>query len=425
MTTKTLTALAVACAFGLSLLAIPAAATGTTGHGNHGTVKVHDEMSVSPPSMNQPHVDCDFWVEGFDLAGSSGYMRFYAWPPTGDKSLVMTTDWTGTLEGDGRGYHFNVGPLALPSGHYRLEVYSNEGHPGDAGHFVKAKMFWVECETPGPTPSPTPTPTPPPTSPPPSSPPPQVCEDTDLPTLTAYHYVIGNVTYAHIPADLEAGTTVSVIFTLEGCNERVLSFVSYHTTADFNLPEQTVFDAETGTFGEGTWAMDIEVPPCYYQIDFVYGAVIVVFNPDAGITYHDEGRFIDGVQGSNSTCAPPPPPTPCPTNVEAVANAGGSVTLSFDVAAGTDAVTVLRAEGGGDYEVVATLAGNATTYTDTDTTVGVSYSYLVVATANGLVSEDCTAVTVTSVPVFGTTFALGAAVAGLAAAGMIVLRRRK
>lgn len=419
-------ALAALTALAFTLAALPTALAtsgGDTPHhvsdGNHGTVKIHDEASAQPPSKNQPHVDCDFWVEGFNMKGSAGTLRFYAWPPTGDKELVLTASWTGTHEGDGKGYHFNVGPLMLPSGHYRLETFADVDHPGYDDHFAKAKMFWVECQGPEPSPSPS---SPPPSSPPATSPPP-VCADNDQPSVTSYHYVVANVTYAHLPPGLPAGITASVIFTLGGCNERMLSFVSYEATSDFNLPDQTVYDAETGTFGAGTHAMDIAVPPCYYQIDFVYGAVIAHFNPDAGVTYHGEGRFIDGVQGSNETCAPPPVAPPCPTDLVASANNGGSVTLTF-TATGADNLTVLRASGGGDFEVLAVLAGDATSYTDTMTSVGTSYSYRVVATAGGLTSEGCEAVTVTAVPVFPGAMAIGLALAGVAAAGLIVLRRR-
>ncbi|HUR70229.1 MAG TPA: hypothetical protein VM370_13375 [Candidatus Thermoplasmatota archaeon] len=119
---------------------------------NRGTIKVHDDETADPEVRNEPHVSCDFWIEGFNMKDPDGYLVFYSWPPTGDKSEVTPTgdglDWTGTADGDGE-YDFLNGAYQLPAGHYRVEAYTNDGHPGgDGSHFAKAKMFWVDpCET--------------------------------------------------------------------------------------------------------------------------------------------------------------------------------------------------------------------------------------------------------------------------------------
>lgn len=116
---------------------------------NHGTIKVHDEATADPPQSNHPHVDCeDFWIEGFNMADGSGTLVFYSWPPTGDRSVVLTANWTATApDGDGDGFGFLAGPFTLPAGHYHVEAYLTAGHPGNEDHFAKAKTFWVEpCE---------------------------------------------------------------------------------------------------------------------------------------------------------------------------------------------------------------------------------------------------------------------------------------
>lgn len=115
---------------------------------NAGTVKVHDNAAENPPKKNVPHVSCDFWIEGFGMNDASGYLVFYAWPPTGDKQVVTPTGanltWTADAE-DGQGnFHFLLGPFFLPEGHYRVEVYTDDGHPGNEGQFAKTKTFWVE-----------------------------------------------------------------------------------------------------------------------------------------------------------------------------------------------------------------------------------------------------------------------------------------
>ncbi len=128
--------------------AIAMAPTATAHGGNHGTIKVHDDAQADPGPNNEPHVSCDFWIEGFNMDGSAGELVFKDWPPTGDKSVVVPSgaslDWSGTPEDDDDGYHFLAGPYQLPPGHYQVRAFSDEGHPGDHGHFAKQKMFWSD-----------------------------------------------------------------------------------------------------------------------------------------------------------------------------------------------------------------------------------------------------------------------------------------
>lgn len=124
-----------------------ASAPTTSAHGgNHGTIKVHDEMDADPDPRIEPRVDCDFWIEGFNMDGFAGELIIYDLPPIGTESEVLRDNWTGVPETDGDGFRFLEGPYTLPSGHYRVEAFSDEGHPGDHGHFAKAKMFWVDCD---------------------------------------------------------------------------------------------------------------------------------------------------------------------------------------------------------------------------------------------------------------------------------------
>lgn len=119
-------------------------------HDNQGTIKIHDNETADPDRRNEPHVSCDFWVEGFNMESETGQLHFYAWPPTGDKEEVVpggdSRSYDGELEDDEDGYHFLNGPYFLPDGHYRVEAVSDDGHPGGNDH-VKSKTFWVdECE---------------------------------------------------------------------------------------------------------------------------------------------------------------------------------------------------------------------------------------------------------------------------------------
>jgi hypothetical protein len=127
-----------------------ALAGGATAQGapdNRGTIKVHDNATADPDERNEPHVSCDFYVQGFNMKDPSGHLTFYAWPPTGNKDEVTPTGdtlvWTGTPDGDGE-FGFLKGAYYLPEGHYRVEAFTDDGHPGHEGHFAKAKMFWVD-----------------------------------------------------------------------------------------------------------------------------------------------------------------------------------------------------------------------------------------------------------------------------------------
>lgn len=256
---------------------------------NQGTIKVHDDAVVDPATRNDPHVSCDFWIEGFNMEDSSGGLTFYAWPPTGNKSVVLQSPWMGAAEADqSGGFHFLAGPFNLSDGHYRVEAFSNGGHPGDEDHFAKEKTFWVDpCQP--------------------------VC------------------------------------------------------TVDCNPCE-------------------VDCNPCV------------------------------------TDCIPPPA---CPTGLTATPQPDGSVLLSFTPTPGSDATVVSRAVGDGDLEYLATVEAGNTTYLDSATAVGTSYTYSVDAVEGNLASHDCPTVTATSVPFFGNPAAILAGLAGVLGAVALVVRRKR
>lgn len=132
---------------GLVAFAAPAAAHESS---NHGTIKVHDDAVVTPPTRNDPHVSCEFYIEGFNMADVSGRLEFYSIPPTSNPPvLVMTANWTGTPEPDGTGTHFLAGPFNLTAGHYLVEAFLDDGRPGNTDHKSKSKVFWVNPCQPG------------------------------------------------------------------------------------------------------------------------------------------------------------------------------------------------------------------------------------------------------------------------------------
>lgn len=280
-TWSTLGALTVLIALPLAFMLAPGAAHAGT---NHGTIKVHDEETAGPETRNEPHVDCDFWIQGFSMSDSSGHLVFYSWPPTGNKEVVHTVDWTADSEEEqgAGGFNFLDGPFTFEAGHYRVEAYTDEGHPGSTDHLAKAKMFWVEP-----------------------------------------------------------------------CDEALPSSSS---------------------------------PP--------------------------------------SSTSTPPPANPCPTDLEAVAEGSGTVTLTWTPAPGSDGTNIYRAVDDGAFDYLATSGPEGGAYVDDAVEVDVTYRYYLTALFGDEESVDCDEVEVTVIPDLPTLFAVSAAsVGGLAA--YLGFRRRK
>ncbi len=123
---------------------------------------------------------------------------------------------------------------------------------------------------------------------------------------------------------------VIVNFTIAGvCSAIKLSLVSYKAVDAFFTPQnaisQTVFVSDTGTFGPGAHSLAVDIPSCYYQVDFVTGGVIDHLGP--GNFYSSYGspptnHLIDSANGGANTCTIPAtatstsvPPTSTSTSV--------------------------------------------------------------------------------------------------------------
>jgi hypothetical protein len=125
--------------------AAPFAAAAPKNGNNAGTIKVHDDATATPETRNEPHVSCDFWIEGFNMQDSSGVLTFQAWPPTGNKQTVTPTgaglDWSADSGNSHGNYHFLNGAYQLPAGHYKVTAQNENGTK------TKSKVFWVDpCE---------------------------------------------------------------------------------------------------------------------------------------------------------------------------------------------------------------------------------------------------------------------------------------
>ncbi|HET6399655.1 MAG TPA: fibronectin type III domain-containing protein [Candidatus Thermoplasmatota archaeon] len=258
-------AVAAAVAIAFALAAVPGASANPHVEPNHGTIKIHQNEAEQPPQRNVPHVSCEFYVEGFNMADNDGTLVFYAWPPTGDMTVAMVVNFTGWAETSGQGYHFLEGPLSLPAGHYKVEAVG-----ADEEIKAKSKVFWVkECPT--------------------------------------------------------------------------------------------------------------EEPPMEY---------------------------------------------PCPTNLQAQALSTGDVKLTWTPAPDSTGTVVYRATGEGDLEYLAHVDEGVGVYVDSDTEVGVVYTYQLVAVFGDAASEDCAMVEVTAIPNFP-TLAAGVVAVGAGVLAYAGFRRRQ
>ncbi len=88
------------------------------------------------------------------------------------------------------------------------------------------------------------------------------------------------------------------------CDSIQLSLVSYKAPSDVfdenTADQQTVFDLQTGTFNgsTSTYSLDVNVPSCYFQIDFVKGPVIEHLGPAGSDNFYStQGRLISADNG--------------------------------------------------------------------------------------------------------------------------------
>src|SRR2546426_98253 len=107
--------------------------------GNNGTVKIHDGgLEPSPEIRNQPHV-CTFHLHSFFAdAAQAGTWWIESWPPTGDRTVVLSGAYLTDTSGEFRTPP-EPGVYDLPDGHYKLFW------EGRSTTNVKHKVFWVDC----------------------------------------------------------------------------------------------------------------------------------------------------------------------------------------------------------------------------------------------------------------------------------------
>ena len=109
-------------------------------------------------------------------------------------------------------------------------------------------------------------------------------------------------------ARLSVGTGfATAAFTLaDGCTGVAVSLVSYTAAASTFDPaqQQVLFKASSVTAPAGAHTLTVELPPCFFQADFVFGAPLQTLGPEGtGNFYGDQGRLILAWTGGSGPCA--------------------------------------------------------------------------------------------------------------------------
>src|SRR4051794_25655083 len=138
-----------------------------------------------------------------------------------------------------------------------------------------------------------------------------------------------------------------------GCGSIELSLVSYQAPSSTYDPstadQQVLYKSVTQTVPEGAGTLTVDVPNCYFQVDFVYGQPIEDLGPAGSDNFYNnshESRLIQGLMGGTSACTAMQAPV-CPpaansqvTPMGQTTFAGNMATISFTVAAGCTNVKV-------------------------------------------------------------------------------------
>jgi hypothetical protein len=230
--------------------------------------------------------------------------------------------------------------------------------------------------------------------------------------LTAAEYVLTHdddsvTNHTDLGGNVSMGDLVHATYEVGAdCEGVELSIITY--TREGN--QHSSFDIVSTTMTEGTVSVGPAlVPSCSFTVN--------VFTGSGPTT-----RRVDTDEGGEGDC-PDHANWACPFT-EARANSDGSISLTWRPVHSATTYEVRRAAGEGEHEVVATVDGDVTAYNDTDTEVGTTYHYLVVAYHNDHpTTRDCVGVTVTAIPEFPGL--LVASAAGVAAMGAYVLLRRR
>lgn len=223
-----------------------------------------------------------------------------------------------------------------------------------------------------------------------------------------------------------ADGSTTVVTSLQGnVSEGDLIYTSLFATSDCQGVEGSIitytrnpaensassYDLTQGDFGaEGFLTLGpVLVPDCVFAVNVFVGE---------GWTL----RRIDFDEGGDGAC-PEMASWQC-RPLTASAESDGKITLRWGSVFGATTYEVMRKDSElTPFVTIATLGPDATSYVDTNTTVGATYTYVVKPMANGHEAKWCAPVTITAVPFFSGPVMLGLVTVG--ALGAFVWMRRR
>lgn len=141
------------------------------------------------------------------------------------------------------------------------------------------------------------------------------CPDGKL-AVTDWEYLAnGEREFDDLRNNVNESDHLKVTFDIgRGCNDMEVTFASYKAPdGDYdegNRNNQELFDYDTGFFDPGEHTMEIDVPPCFFQVDFATGPVVFEFDE----THNYNGRLLDFDFDGENACIDPlgdggePPP---------------------------------------------------------------------------------------------------------------------
>ncbi len=277
------------------------------------------------------------------LAGDNPYNNVYHQELAGSQSVTLDNNQDATLT------------APLPSCAYQADAYygaviQDLAYPDNLYGNRKIASVVVGGPQGGPAyctatpPTSTATPVPPTST---STTAPCLASPADLLKDVTSYVISGKTVAPPFGNQIHQSDHVIVNFTIAGvCSAIKLSLVSYKAVDTFFTPQnaisQTVFVSDTGTFGPGAHSLAVDIPSCYFQIDFVKGDVITQFGP-AGTNptnfYHAQGAYIDGANGGDATCEVPATSTNTPTATSTSANTATNTPTTAPTSTGTTAPT--------------------------------------------------------------------------------------
>lgn len=87
--------------------------------------------------------------------------------------------------------------------------------------------------------------------------------------------------------------------------------------------QQTVFDTATATLAAGAHTLSVDVPNCFFQVDFVLGSPISTLGPAGSSNFYGaQGRLISAMNGGTTSCSAGAPATGGTTDTTGTAAPG-------------------------------------------------------------------------------------------------------